>query len=66
MTTSALLRHDIGYMAALVGGLRRWMEVRDIASVDDMRGMMSWRRGHDRGAYTRANYLRILEHYVEW
>ncbi len=66
MTTSALLRHDINYMAALAGGLRRWMEVRDIASVDDMRGMMSWRRSRDRDAYTRANYLRILEHYAVW
>jgi dihydroorotate dehydrogenase (fumarate) len=66
MTTSALLRHDIGYMAALVTGLRRWMDVRDIASVDDMRGMMSWRRSRNRDAYTRANYLRILEHYVVW
>jgi dihydroorotate dehydrogenase (fumarate) len=53
-------------MAALAGGLRRWMEVRDIASVDDMRGMMSWRRSRDRDAYTRANYLRILEHYAVW
>ena len=66
MTTSALLRHDINYMAALAGGLRRWMVVRYIASVDDMRGMMSWRRSRDRDAYTRANYLRILEHYAVW
>jgi dihydroorotate dehydrogenase (fumarate) len=66
MTTSALLRNEIGYMAALSSGLRRWMQVREIASVDDMRGMMSWRRSKDRDAYTRANYLRILEHYVVW
>jgi dihydroorotate dehydrogenase (fumarate) len=64
MTTSALLRFDIGYMTALVDGLRRWMEEREIVSLDDMRGMMSWQRGRDRSAYTRANYLRILEHYV--
>ena len=64
MTTSALLRFDIGYMTALVGGLRRWMEEREIVSLDDMRGMMSWQRDRDRSAYTRANYLRILEHYV--
>jgi dihydroorotate dehydrogenase (fumarate) len=64
MTTSALLRFDIGYMTALVDGLRRWMEEREVASLDDMRGMMSWQRSRDRSAYTRANYLRILEHYV--
>ncbi len=62
MATSALLRHDIGYMTTLVEDLRKWMGERDIASVDDMRGIMSWQRSHDRSVYTRAHYLRILEH----
>ncbi len=62
MATSALLRHDIGYMTTLVEDLRKWMDERDIASVDDMRGIMSWQRSHDRSVYTRAHYLRILEH----
>ena len=61
MTASALLRHDAGHMAVLVNGLRDWLTAREIASVDDIRGMMSWQRGADRGAWTRANYLRILE-----
>lgn len=64
MTTSALLRDGIGYMATLTAGLRQWMDHRDIASVDDLRGMMSWQRSRDRSVYTRANYLRILEHYA--
>lgn len=64
MTTSALLRNDVEYMATLVNGLRRWMEDREIASLDDMRGMMSWRQNIDRKVYTRANYLRILEQYL--
>jgi dihydroorotate dehydrogenase (fumarate) len=64
MTTSALLRHDIGYMSTLTNGLRIWMEEREIASLADMRGMMSWQRSRDRSAYTRANYLRILERYA--
>jgi dihydroorotate dehydrogenase (fumarate) len=64
MTTSALLRFDIGFMAALVSGLQRWMEEREIASLADMRGMMSWRRSGDRSVYTRANYLRILERHA--
>lgn len=63
MTTSALLRHGIGHMATLVGGLQSWMEEREIASLADVRGMMSWHRSRDRDAYTRANYLRILEQY---
>jgi dihydroorotate dehydrogenase (fumarate) len=64
MTTSALLRHGAGYMSTLVDGLRRWMEEREIASLEDMRGMMSWLRSRDRSVYSRANYIRILEHYA--
>ena len=64
MTTSALLREGIGYMATLTTGLHQWMEERDIASLEDMRGILSWQRSRDRNVYTRANYLRILEHYA--
>ena len=64
MTTSALLRHGIGAMTPLVDGLRTWMDEREIADLDAMRGMMSWRRSKDRSFYTRANYLRILERYA--
>ncbi|MEJ0069362.1 MAG: dihydroorotate dehydrogenase-like protein [Pseudomonadota bacterium] len=64
MTTSALLRHDIEYMTTLISGLHDWMEERQIVSLADMRGMMSWQRSRDRSAYTRANYLRILERYA--
>jgi dihydroorotate dehydrogenase (fumarate) len=63
MTTSALLRHDVEYMATLVNGLRRWLDEREVASLHDMRGMMSWRQNIARDVYARANYLRILEGY---
>ena len=63
MTTSALLRDGIGFMSTLTTGLHQWMEAREIASLADMRGMMSWQRSRDRSVYTRANYLRILEQY---
>jgi dihydroorotate dehydrogenase (fumarate) len=64
MSTSALLRHDVGYMTTLAAGLRDWMDEREIASLADMRGMFSWQRSRDRSVYTRANYLRILERYA--
>lgn len=63
MTTSALLHDGIDYMTTLTNGLLQWMEGREIASVADVRGMMSWQRSRDRSVYTRANYLRILEQY---
>jgi hypothetical protein len=39
------------------------MEEREFVTLDDMRGLLSWKRSKDRSVYTRANYLRILEHY---
>jgi dihydroorotate dehydrogenase (fumarate) len=63
MTTSALLRHDIEYMTTLVGGLRQWLDEREVDSLDDVRGIMNWRQSVARDVYTRANYLRILEGY---
>ena len=56
-----LVSGAIGYMATLTSGLRQWMDGREIASLDDMRGTMSWQRSRDRNVYTRANYLHILE-----
>jgi dihydroorotate dehydrogenase (fumarate) len=63
MTTSALLRDGIGFMATLTTGLQQWMQEREIASLADMRGLMSWQHSRDHSAYTRANYIRILEQY---
>ncbi len=64
MTTSALLRSGIAYMATLTTGLRQWMEEHEIASLADMRGMMSWQHRRDRSIYSRAHYLRLLENYA--
>jgi len=64
MTTSALLRHGVGYMSTLVEGLEKWTQEREVVSLADLRGMLSWLRSRDRSAYSRSNYLRILEHYV--
>jgi dihydroorotate dehydrogenase (fumarate) len=64
MTTSAILQSGPEEMTILVDGLRRWMGERDIEKIADMRGMMSWERSRDRSVYTRANYLRILDHYA--
>ena len=64
MTTSALLRHDAEYIGTLIDGLRRWLDEREVGSVDRIRGIMSWRQSPARDAYTRENYLRILEGYT--
>ena len=64
MTTSALLSHDLEYMSKLTDGLRAWMDQHEIATLADMRGMMSWKRNPDPTTYTRDNYLKILERYA--
>jgi dihydroorotate dehydrogenase (fumarate) len=61
MTTSALLRHGIGYMKDLLDGLTQWMEARGFDEVGDFRGMMSQRRIKDPTAFERANYIQILQ-----
>jgi dihydroorotate dehydrogenase (fumarate) len=61
MAASALLRHGAGFMSILVDGLAAWLAARQFVSVGEIRGLLSWRHGTDRGAWTRANYLRILE-----
>jgi dihydroorotate dehydrogenase (fumarate) len=60
MTTSALLRHGVGYMKKLVDGLAGWLRARDIGSVSALRGRMSHRSTRDPVAFERANYMDIL------
>ena len=64
MTTSALLRHGIGFLTTLVDGLHSWMEDREYESVQQMKGSMSQINCLDPGAFERANYIKIIESYA--
>lgn len=64
MTTSALLRHDIDYMADLVNGLRNWLAARDIDAIASIRGRMSRSEISDPTAFDRTNYIQILQGYI--
>lgn len=57
MTTSALLRRGIDYMAVLLADLERWLAARRFGSVSQARGLMSQRNLRDPSAFERANYL---------
>jgi len=59
-TTSALIRHGVGYMKTLLDGLTAWLEVRDLDSVSRIRGRMSRHAMSDATAFERANYIAIL------
>ena len=63
MTTSALLHHGIGYLGELLEAVKRWMEKREYASVEQMKGSMSQRNVGDPSAFERANYIKVLESY---
>jgi len=63
MTTSALLRHGVDYVAVLLAGLKSWLGAREFASVNQMRGTMSQQRVQDPQAFERANYIKIMQGY---
>jgi dihydroorotate dehydrogenase (fumarate) len=61
MTTSALLRHGVEYMKVLREGLESWLAMREIETLDSLRGRMSQRNVMDPTAFERANYIKILQ-----
>ncbi|MGH6924749.1 MAG: dihydroorotate dehydrogenase-like protein [Propylenella sp.] len=63
MSTSSLLRNGVGHMATLLAGLETWLEAREFASLDEVRGLLSQRKIADPQALERANYIRILQGY---
>lgn len=60
MTASALVRHGAGHMRVLLDGLVEWLDVREVAAIDDIRGRMGRRRMTDSSAFERGNYINIL------
>jgi dihydroorotate dehydrogenase (fumarate) len=63
MTTSALLRHGVRYVESLLAGVRSWLAVRNISSLDHVRGMLSHGRVGASDVFERANYMAILRGY---
>jgi dihydroorotate dehydrogenase (fumarate) len=63
MMASALLKHGIGHLAAVLGDLGRWLEEHEYESVRQMQGSMSYRSVAEPAAFERANYMRVLRAY---
>ena len=57
---SAILRHGPVYFQAMRDGLVRWMESKQLSSVDDVRGRVDGHAG-DVNILERANYIRTLQ-----
>ncbi len=63
MATSALLRHGVGHAATLLAGLQDWLDAREFASLEAVRGIMSQAKLADPETYQRANYVKIIQGY---
>jgi dihydroorotate dehydrogenase (fumarate) len=60
MMTSAVLRHGSGHFAVVERELRQWMEEQEYASVEQLRGSVSYATSDDPSSFERANYLRTI------
>jgi dihydroorotate dehydrogenase (fumarate) len=64
MTASALLRGGPDRAREMVEGLAAWMDEREYASVEQMRGSMSMVNVPNPVAFARANYARLVTSFV--
>jgi dihydroorotate dehydrogenase (fumarate) len=62
--TSAVLREGPGHVAAVLAGLRTWLEENDYESVDQLRGSVSAANTADPAAFERSNYVKVLSSYA--
>ncbi|HHX45118.1 MAG TPA: dihydroorotate dehydrogenase-like protein [Chloroflexi bacterium] len=61
MMASELLQQGTARLGEVVEGVRRWLEQREYASVEQMQGSMSQAKSGDPVAFERANYMRVLQ-----
>ena len=61
---SAILRHGPGYFALMRDGLVRWMESKQLSSLDDVRGRVDGRPS-ETSIFERAQYIRTLQSWEE-
>ncbi len=57
---SALLRHGPHHLRGIIDGVGRWLEEHEYASLAQLQGSMNQARCPDPDAYTRANYLDLV------
>jgi dihydroorotate dehydrogenase (fumarate) len=61
---SALLTNGTDKIGKLVDGLAAWMDAREYASIDSMKGALSQKSVAEPAAYERANYIKVLQEYT--
>ena len=64
MMTSALLKRGISYHDTITTELLVWMGEHEYDSIRQMQGSMSRNAVPQRGAFERANYMKVLSSYA--
>jgi len=63
MSTSAILKHGMGYPTKLLAEVQLWMEEHEYESIQQMQGSMSQQASRQDAAFERANYIQVLGSY---
>lgn len=64
MMTSSLLKRGPDHVEQVLAGMVSWMEVREYASVQQMKGALSQENSPEPAAFERAHYMAALTRYV--
>ena len=62
---SVLLKEGVGKISELVDGMSAWMDEHEYESVQQMKGSMSQQSVPEPAAFERANYMKVLNSYVQ-
>ena len=64
MLASSLLRQGPAHVGTLVRGVEKWLNEREYASVEQMKGSLSQQACPDPAAFERSNYMKALTSYT--
>jgi dihydroorotate dehydrogenase (fumarate) len=64
MVASSILKNGIEHMETILADLKAWMEEHEYESIRQMQGSMSRQNVADPGAFSRANYMKVLGSYA--
>ncbi len=63
MVASSILKNGIEHLETILADLKAWMEEHEYESIRQMQGSMSREKVADPGAFSRANYMKVLGSY---
>lgn len=61
--TSCLLTNGIEHITKLLAGLEKWMSIKKYDSLDQFRGILSYKNVPDSAEFERAQYMRVLRNF---